>query len=229
MGKRALECIDPIVGEVSPTRMPHWPPSRRLGALVLGLCLLFGSPRVAWGTTILKTDLREMIAKTELVFEGRVISLEARADSGGRLIHTYVVFEVVELIKGSWLESTIELRFLGGTVGDRTLSVAGMRLPEQGEHGIYFVESPGRIQVNPFFGWAQGHFLVLRDDAGRARVWTQDRRAVVSTDPDASTRPGEFSRGTAAGIVAEDAAPDHTAITATEFKRTLRTLLKSVR
>ena len=64
------------------------------------------------------------------------------------------------MLKGEYAGSTLELRFLGGTVGTARLEVTDMLVPQVAERGIYFVESLSAPQVNPLVGWSQGHFLI---------------------------------------------------------------------
>jgi len=50
---------------------------------------------------------------------------------------------------------------MGGRIGELTLEVSDMRMPEVGERGIYFVETLNEQQIHPLFGWQQGHYLVI--------------------------------------------------------------------
>ena len=86
----------------------------------------------AHGTSVRAVDMAEMLEQSALVFEGRVISLQARQDTGTGTIHTYVIFEVLDVLKGEYSNDTIELSFLGGTVGDVTMAAGDMQMPEKG-------------------------------------------------------------------------------------------------
>src|SRR5690606_25820734 len=46
------------------------------------------------------------------------------------------------------------------------LEVAEMHIPEEGETGIYFIESLDGSFINPLLGWWQGHFLVHDNEDG---------------------------------------------------------------
>jgi hypothetical protein len=71
------------------------------------------------------------------------------------------------------------LRFLGGTVGNKTMAICDMKFPQPGERGIYFVASLERMQVHPLYGWSQGHFLLWPDETGTDRVMTSSEQPVT--------------------------------------------------
>jgi hypothetical protein len=166
-----------------------------------------------------------MLQQSQFVFEGTVTAIEARENSQKR-IHTYVTFEIKDIIKGEYHSNIITLSFLGGTVGDVTMAVSDMRLPQEGEHGIYFVESLERLQVNPLYGWSQGHFIVERDVTGSERIMTNRRlpiTAVMDKMQDAQMTPGKepiqaLSKGVVRDLVV---AQDKKGLTVDEFKRVL--------
>lgn len=171
---------------------------RILPALVL-LCSFVN----VHASTVLQMSFGEVIDKSELVFEGRVTNLESRRIQDGS-IHTFVSFQIIELVKGQFASDTIELRFLGGEVDGRGLQVSDMQMPERGETGIYFVESLREFQVNPFVGWAQGHYLIEEIGNGDKIVTTASHDPVVSveaTEKAAMTiQQPSFSKGVASGV-----------------------------
>lgn len=179
-------------------------------------------------TSVREVSMDEMLQQSQFVFEGTVTAVEARENSQKR-IHTYVTFEIIDTIKGQYSGSVITLRFLGGTVNDVTMVVGDMRLPREGEHGIYFVESLERFQVNPLYGWSQGHFVVERDGRGTERVKTNRRLPVTGvTDsmPDEPMTPGReripaLSKGVLNDLVVAQEGEDDKAITVDEFKSVL--------
>jgi len=172
-----------------------------------------------YASTVLETSVREMIAGCDLVFEGRVVQIETRMDPDHRVVHTFVRFQILDVIKGGWPERIIELSFLGGNVDGRTLTVAGMQIPELDELGIYFVEDPTRPQVNPLYGWKQGH-LRLNRSKGDLNVFTADGKPIIGIESVQRGRSGEISRGVAAGLVVGD--PEEAGMRAEDAKRILR-------
>lgn len=148
--------------------------------------------------------MNEMAQSSQFVFEGKVLAIEARKGGNNR-IYTYVTFAIQDIMKGQHIAKNITLRFLGGTVGDLAMVISDMEIPEKGEHGIYFVESLKRNQVNPLYGWQQGHFLVESDKiTGAERVLTNDKQpvtAILSSSSAAAIHgPADLSTGVARGL-----------------------------
>jgi hypothetical protein len=135
------------------------------------------------------------------------------------MIHTYVTFQVMDVIKGTRGNGTVTLRYLGGTVGDLSLHVSDLQLPPVGERGMYFVESLSVPKVHPLYGWDQGHFLIDNE-----RVLTRGRKSVVGFQAGAGKTEG-ISDGVAAGLsIAESNAPE-LPVTVTGFKQRVREVL----
>ncbi|GAB6192072.1 hypothetical protein [Desulfocastanea catecholica] len=180
--------------------------------------------------TVREVTMTEMLQMCQLVFEGKVISIEAKEDDRNR-IHTFVTFKLQEIIKGEHPNSTITLSFLGGTVGDVTMMVGDMKFPEVGEHGIYFVESMRRPQVNPLYGWSQGHFLVETDETGTERVLTRSRQPVTevrsNTEITATQVPTGLSTGVARGLTLGQEQRNK-GLTLVEFKKVLHERLSEI-
>ena len=167
--------------------------------MLILLCLVKAN-----ASSVREISMDEMLQNSQLVFEGKVIDVEAKENSQKR-IHTYVTLKIRDIIKGEYYNNNIILRFLGGTVGETTLLISDMVLPERGEQGIYFVESLERRQVHPLYGWSQGHFIVGRDAAGPEIVMTNKRYPVKGLKSNISEEPlgkGEqSSQGLSKGVV----------------------------
>jgi len=197
--------------------------SRAILIVLLLMPISFGN-----ATSIREVSMDEMLQQSQFVFEGTVAAIEARENSRKR-IHTHVTFEITDIIKGEYRSNIITLRFLGGTVDDVTMVVSDMRLPQKGEHGIYFVESLERFQVNPLYGWSQGHFIVERDGTGSQRVMTNRKlpvTGVISYMPDEQMTPGKervqaLSKGVLRDLVVAQEKEDNKAMTIDEFKSVL--------
>lgn len=181
----------------------------------------------ARATAILQMGLSDVAGNSELVFEGRVVGAEVRPGPDGRRIYTYVTFQILDPIKGQAPGETVQLRFLGGTLGDLTLAVTDMHVPQIGDHGIYFVESLQRPQANPLYGWDQGQYIVRPDPTdGQEKVYTREQQAVTGFVPETTqgaARP--FSRGYALGLSVRKEGASTQALTVEQFKQGLRDLL----
>jgi len=190
--------------------------------------LLLISISFGHAASVRQVTMDEMLQQCRLVFEGKVLSLEARENSQKR-IHTYVTFEILDIIKGEYSGDTITLSFLGGTVGDVTMGVSDMKVPQMGERGIYFVESLERSQVHPLYGWSQGHFLVQPDDTGTDRVMTSNEQPVtevIKDTPVDQMNSGQetdslLSKGVAKGVSLAQKNNTIKGLTVEEFKKVL--------
>jgi len=197
--------------------------SRAILIVLLLMPISFGN-----ATSVREVSMDEMLQQSQFVFEGTVAAIEARENSRKR-IHTHVTFEITDIIKGEYRSNIITLRFLGGTVDDVTMVVSDMRLPQKGEHGIYFVESLERFQVNPLYGWSQGHFIVERDGTGSQRVMTNRKlpvTGVMGYMPDEQMTLGKervqaLSKGVLRDLVVAQEKEDNKAMTIDEFKSVL--------
>ena len=204
---------------------------RHMSHLIAILVFMTLAP-IAYGNaaSVREVTMDEMLQVCQFVFEGKVISIEAKEDSRKR-IHTFVTFRIQEIIKGEHSSNTITLTFLGGTVGDVTMMVSDMKCPEVGEHGIYFVESIQRQQVNPFYGWSQGHFLVETDETGTERVLTRSKQPVTEVKNDmpmtSTQTPARLSTGVARGLTLGQEKGTQ-GLTLGEFKRALHERLGAI-
>ena len=199
----------------------------------LGLALLLVSAcsLQTHASTVLEMSFQDVLDHAELVFEGRVSAVESLREADG-MIHTFVRFDVLDVLKGDYAGATLELRFLGGTVGTQRLDVTDMPMPEMGESGLYFVESLSSPQVNPLVGWAQGHFLIEPQDGGVPGVLTANHEPVLAVDA-ADAAPvtaamNTFSKGVAKGGVVQESLSAQAAsrpLTVDEFKRSVRALV----
>lgn len=157
----------------------------------------------ASATTIAQIDFSEVLATAELVFEGRVVHVEAQ-ETGPRSIHTLVRFEIIDVLKGAYHDAELELRYLGGRVGTRQLDVQSMQVPQLGEHGFYFVESLHAPMVHPLVGWSQGHFLIEADSSNEERVYTAEQQAVSDIVSGPITPAASAPVATAPAILGHD-------------------------
>ena len=198
---------------------------RLFPTLLASACLLFLSVS-ANSTTILGMDIDQVAHQAEFIFEGEVILSETRQDSGTGIISSYVTFAIWDVVKGDYDAESVELKFMGGVFNGQIVEVSGMRIPQLGEQGIYFVESVSRDLINPLLGWSQGHFIIVEDNGVR-RISTVDNKAVtevesVSSIPPAIKKPQAVIEGdsdVAAGVLTESSPiMIDRALTVDEFK-----------
>ena len=191
---------------------------------IIFFCLIFILHN-AESTSVLGVSLEDMLNNSDFVFEGQVINVKSRWTNNRNNIHTFITFEIIDVIKGNYKRQQIELSFAGGTVDGVSLNIGNMHFPELGEKGIYFVESLSRTQVNPLYGWSQGHLLIMKDDAGVDRVTTERKKPVMAVEPPNKGRQQQLSRDFAAGLVVGKDRDYHVGMAKTEFIRGLRAML----
>lgn len=194
-------------------------------ATMLLVCLGVWLPvMTALASSLRQVGVDEMAEVCEFIFEGRVVGQQVKAGPAGD-IHTAVTFEVLDVLKGDYPEETVELRFLGGRLGERSVKITDMRLPPVGEQGIYFVESLEKDLVNPLCAWDQGHFVVEQDlTTGATVVKTSRRLPIYGIEPVQAGRRKELSRGIASGVRLQHA-PHESALTVQDFKQQVRALI----
>lgn len=175
----------------------------RLQKLAMCLLLTFAVSPFLQASTVAQMDFAAVVTGAELIFQGRVLTAEARQQPG-EMIKTWVRFAVVDVVKGDYLGDEIELSFLGGRLGDRQLEVTDMIIPQVGETGFYFVETLLNQQVNPLLGWDQGHFLIVEETNGESVVTTVHHEPLLALEPDSSSsvnaRPMNILGGSVVGL-----------------------------
>lgn len=202
---------------------------KTLSFLSIWVHLFLISISYSHAASVRQVTMDEMLTQCQFVFEGKVLSIETKENDQNR-IHTYVTFEIQDIIKGEYPSNIIILSFLGGTVGQVTMSVSDMKVPQLGEHGIYFVETLERSQVHPLYGWSQGHFLIQSDNTGVDRVMTGHEQPVTEIMQDGSAEQMNSNResipttgqGVARGIGFALRKGGNKGLTSEEFKRILR-------
>lgn len=105
--------------------------------------------------------------KADLIFTGRMKSqrCEWQEIQGQRSIVTIVTFDVLGVHKGA-AGRTVDLQFLGGTIGDTTLEVTAMPRFKKGERAVLFVAENG-VNASPLVGFFHGKFRVESDESGQ--------------------------------------------------------------
>ena len=148
----------------------------------LWLLALIVLSSTANATTLLSVSINQLTEQAEFAFEGKVIAVEAQRSGARGMVSTYVTFRVMDTLKGTTGATSLELKFMGGVFEGEILEVNGSRIPELGEHGIYFVESLTKDLINPLLGWSQGQYLIEATGAGE-QVTSIDAQPIVGIRP----------------------------------------------
>lgn len=118
-------------------------------------------------TSVIPPSFAELVSEADAIYRGRVTAVQARRverpDGEGSVIKTFVTIAVERVLKGAE-QREVTLEFLGGTVGDESMTVSGMPKFNLGAREIVFVQRNG-VQFCPLVALAHGRYRVLRDDA----------------------------------------------------------------
>lgn len=139
--------------------------SRYLFLLSLGL----GFALASRATTVLPPEFSELVGAATQIVRGEVTAVRSEWRGAGdtHRIVTVVTVQVHRRIVGE-APDTLELEFLGGTVGDQTLRVDGQPHFRVGDRQILFVENNGQ-QICPLVAMMYGHYGIERDPADKSR------------------------------------------------------------
>jgi hypothetical protein len=148
----------------------------------LGLVLILLLPAVR-AMSVVPPTFAELVAESETIVRGTVIATRCEEfDSPqGRGIRTLVTFRVERRLKGAG-DDTVSLTLLGGTVGKRSLRIAGMPEFHVGARQIVFIARNGRVFC-PLIGNGHGRYHVHTDAAtGQDHVLRDNGAPLLSLD-----------------------------------------------
>lgn len=128
----------------------------------------------AGSTTVIPPTFETLVARAGTIFVGDVMDVRGEWESTpeGRSIITLVTFRVSDVWKGT-VGPVTQLEFLGGTIGEVSMVVAGMPTFSLGQRDVLFVGTTARA-ISPLVGFMHGRMRVERDGSGVERVRTFD-------------------------------------------------------
>jgi hypothetical protein len=142
----------------------------------LPLCILFASLMtvVARATTVIPPTFDSLVSSANTIFVGEVMNVRSVWIAGprGRAIVTDVTFKVEDVWKGA-VGAVTQLEFLGGTIGDTRMEVAGMPEFLEGQRSVLFVSSQVKA-ISPLVGFSHGRMRIEKDPYGVDRVRPAD-------------------------------------------------------
>jgi hypothetical protein len=192
-------------------------PARRFVALVSAALFLAQS---VGATTVVPPTFRQLVTQAEFIVraEVRAVRCEETPRNGGWVIHTYVSIAVLRSLKGDAPE-VMELRVLGGTVGEHTLHVAGVPRFVPGEKCLLFIEHNGE-QFCPLVAIMYGRYRVERRAGDGVEVVRRDNGAPLRMADDVALPMSASLPALAAG-----AAQGGAGMTLAEFETSIATEL----
>jgi hypothetical protein len=133
-------------------------------------------------TTVVPPTFPELVHEAETIVRGVVTQqrTEEFDSPQGRGIRTLVTLQVERALKGSPGE-TLTVTMLGGTVGRRTLHIAGVPQFRVGERQIVFVAHNGRAFC-PVIAGGHGRYFIRADATGREFIARDNGAPLGSVD-----------------------------------------------
>ena len=115
----------------------------------------------ARATTMISMSMEQLTQASSDIVQGRVVNQVSEWNATHTQIVTITTFEVSQTFKGN-AGSTVQIRQLGGTVGNLTVSVPGdVKLLPDGEY-VLFLEPAGDSNYH-VVGMTQGSYPVYQD------------------------------------------------------------------
>jgi hypothetical protein len=168
-------------------------------------CLLFPDARPAGAMVVVKRDFPDLVARAEQIVIGTVSAIREEPDSSGTP-YTLVTFSDLSVLKGDG-DSTLTLRFYGGTAGGVELRIPGMPTFTLGERDVLFVAGNGP-NVCPLVGVWQGRFYVRFDPTlGTDVVEDSNHQPLFGVAQGELLRAPAASGSTASGTAASGTIP----------------------
>lgn len=151
------------------------------------LCaVLLGTSAGAHATSVTPPSFSELVGEAQVIARGVVTGVESRwvDRPQGRIIKTFVTFSIEKTLKGA-PDRVVTLEFLGGTVGEDSLRVAGMPTFTVGEPEILFVAANG-LQFCPLVRFGHGRYRLRTDAAEHRQYVARDDETPVESTEDVS-------------------------------------------
>lgn len=177
--------LETSVGRTKITGFAHASPirgafmsTRTITHALLGLASATIMSVQAFATTIVFKNFDDLVKESDAIFAGRVASIESQ-ENANQEIYTFVTFDQLSLLGGTYQGATLTLRFKGGRVGNRISQIVGSPEFNVNEQVVLFVEGNGQYMV-PVVGWTQGVFRAVQDPVtGRTVIHDHEGNRVV--------------------------------------------------
>ena len=117
-------------------------------------------------TSVIAPSFPELVAESQVIARVKVTEIRAAwSDTPqGRIIKTYVTFEVIKQLKGTPAHS-YTLPFLGGELGGEKIQVEGMPRFTLNQTDIIFLSDISGLKFSPLVGLMHGRYRLLTDPA----------------------------------------------------------------
>lgn len=118
---------------------------------------------VCQATMVLPVSLQRMSNSAELIFEGRVTTIDVKLDEVSKRVATFTTFAVTDVIKGQ-VASTHIVKQFGGQLPGSNLKTRIHGIPEfeKGKNYIVFLPPVSRLGFASPVGLSQGKFDITQ-------------------------------------------------------------------
>jgi hypothetical protein len=137
-------------------------------SITLALIAALAISSIATATSVQKFSVRDLATKSSSIAVARVTASESRWDGGE--IYTYITLQVSEGVKGARKGETLQLRQLGGQIGDIASIVPGMPSFKSNEEVLVFLTAPDKGGYRWVMGLEQGKYSISTDSKGKKNV-----------------------------------------------------------
>lgn len=137
-------------------------------SVTLALIAALAISSIATATSVQRFSVRDLSTRSASVAVARVVASESRWDGGE--IYTYITLQVSEGLKGARKGETLQLRQLGGQVGDIASIVPGMPSFKNSEEVLVFLTAPDKAGYRWVMGLEQGKYSISTDTRGKKNV-----------------------------------------------------------
>jgi hypothetical protein len=120
-------------------------------------------PLQSSATTLFYKSFTDLVNEADGVVSGHVASVNSQYNAN-KEIYTFVTLDQLEVLSGSYQDSTLTIRLKGGKVENDISHVIGSPEFTEGERVVLFVNGNGKYMV-PLVGWTQGVFRIQQDPA----------------------------------------------------------------
>ena len=157
------------------------------------LFLSLGLASLSLATTVIPPTFNELVRDSELIFRGRVTAVKSGWSQAGAKprIATWVTFSVERTLRGE-AGPTLTLEFVGGTIGERRLEVAGWPAFEVGDRGVFFVENR-QARMCPIVRLRHGRYRIVGEGGALSERVVRDDYSPVEASLDVAVPLAERS------------------------------------
>ncbi len=130
----------------------------RLVFSLVGALLMLALAASASASTVLKLDLQSLVANSDQIVDGEVVSVQSKVEQGK--VYTYTEIKVVDGLKGVATDKTVTIKHIGGRTDELSTWVPGVPHFQDGERVVVFLEKP-KVDAQPVVtGMSQGKFQI---------------------------------------------------------------------